>query len=244
VVTKFKMKTILIGASGLIGKSLINQLLESNLYREIQSWVRTPSWTPDQKFVEMVLVFDEIPDIPSVDANHIYCCLGTTIRKAKTREAFRKVDVTYVSELARLAERSGIKTFLVISSVGANPKSGNFYLRTKGEMEELVKACSIPSIYILRPSMLLGDRQEKRFGETIWKILSGLFSPFLFGSLGKYRAIRADYVARAMIRCALASKPGIHVLESDEIQRLAELGSVVIANPETLDRHRNVPLMN
>ncbi|MFH1295983.1 MAG: NAD(P)H-binding protein [Bacteroidota bacterium] len=217
------MKAILIGASGLVGKTLLDQLVSCNLYKEIETWVRRPSLSVDRTFTEMVLAFDELPDIPKAKADHIYCCLGTTIRKEKTKEAFRMVDVTHVVNFAKLAERSGIKNFLVISSIGANPASRNFYLRTKGEMEEKVKACSIPSIYILRPSMLLGNREERRFGEEVGKAFFKLVNPFLHGSLRKYRAVSAETVALAMIRCARESRPGIHVLESDEIQRSRQI---------------------
>lgn len=213
------MKAILTGATGLIGKSLLNQLVAGKVYKVLETWVRTPSWAIDQKFTEMVLCFDDISDIPSAEADHLFCCLGTTMKKAKTRQAFRTIDRDYVAGLAKLAERSGIHTFLVISSIGANPRSATFYLRTKGEMEELVKGCSIPSVYILRPSMLLGDRQERRFGEAAGQVVFKLIWPLLIGPLMKYRAIHADTVARAMIRCARESKPGVHVLESDEIER-------------------------
>ncbi len=216
------VKSILIGATGLIGKALLNQLISGNLSKEIETWIRKPSGFADPRFTEMVLAFDEIQNIPQAKADHLFCCLGTTIRKAKTKEAFRKVDETYVVNLAKLAERSRINCFLVVSSIGANPMARNLYLHTKGEMEQQVKACSIPSIYILRPSMLLGDREEKRFMEDIGKIISKLVNPFLFGSLRKYRAIYAETVATAMINCARESNPGVHVLESDEIQRVGE----------------------
>lgn len=217
------MKSIIAGATGLIGKALLNQLIHADSHEQIEIWVRKPSTAIDHRFTESVLAFDELPDIPAIVADHLYCTLGTTIRKAKTRENFYMVDVTYVVSLARLAERSGMNCFIVISSIGANPVSRNFYLRTKGEMEEAVKSCSIPSIYILRPSMLLGKRDENRFGEDVGKILANIAHPFMFGSLRKYRAIHAESVARAMIRCARESKPGIHILESDEIQRLGNM---------------------
>jgi len=217
------MKSIIAGATGLIGKALLNLLIHSDSHEQIEIWVRKPSAAIDHRFTESVLAFEELPDIPEVAANHLYCTLGTTIRKAKTKENFYRVDVTYVVSLAKLAERSGITCFLVISSIGANPASLNFYLRTKGEMEEAVTSCSIPSIYILRPSMLLGKRDEKRSGENVGKILSKIAHPFMFGSLRKYRAIHAESVARAMIRCARESKPGIHILESDDIHRLGNM---------------------
>ncbi|MFH1161186.1 MAG: NAD(P)H-binding protein [bacterium] len=213
------MKALLIGSTGLIGKHCLDFLIHDENYTQVEVWVRNPNSFPNQKFTEKIMQFEDIPGLPLIQADHLFCYLGTTMRKAKTQDAFRKVDVEYVVSLAKLAERSGIHTFLVISSVGANPVSGNFYLRTKGEMEEAVKQCSIPSIYILRPSMLLGKRPEQRFGESIGKIISKIFSPFLFSGLRKYRAIQAETVARAMIACAESSQPGIHVLESDEIER-------------------------
>ncbi len=210
---------MLLGSTGLIGKHCLDLLVREGSYAQVEVWVRRPARATDQNFTEKIIQFEDIAELPLTQADHLFCCLGTTMRKAKTKEAFRKVDVEYVLSLAKLAERSGIHTFLVISSVGANPASGNFYLRTKGEMEEAVKRCPIPSIYILRPSMLLGKRTEHRFGENLGKIISKIISPFLFGSLRKYRAIQAETLACAMIACAKSSQPGIHVLESDEIER-------------------------
>jgi len=214
------MKVLLLGSTGLVGRQCLDQLIHDQKGQTVEVWVRSSSGGVEKAFSEKIIDFDDLGNTTVTKTDHLYCCLGTTIKKAKTQEAFRKVDLEYVVALTRLAERSRMKTFLVVSSIGANPKSGSFYLRTKGEMEEAVKRCAIPSIYILRPSLLTGNRKENRMGEDIGKVLSGLVKPFLLGSLRKYRAIRAETVARAMINCARESKQGIHVLESDEVQKI------------------------
>jgi uncharacterized protein YbjT (DUF2867 family) len=211
-------KALLLGSTGLIGKSCLDLLAHDNIYSQVEVWIRKPSLVTDKNFTEKVIQFEDIPELPCVRSDHLFCCLGTTMRKAGSRDAFRLVDVEYVAALAKLAERSGTHTFLVVSSVGANPASTNFYLRTKGEMEEAVKQCRVPSVYIFRPSVLLGKRTESRPAESVAKVAMQLYSPFFLGSIRKYRPIRAGTVARAMIACAKRSFPGIHVLESDEIE--------------------------
>ncbi|MGA2299053.1 MAG: nucleoside-diphosphate sugar epimerase, partial [FCB group bacterium] len=141
-------KALLAGASGLVGRSCLDELLKDDYYSDVEIWIRKSLNITIPKLTEKIIDFSEIGNMPKTEAEHIFCCLGTTIRIAKTKEAFRKVDYDYVIELGKLAERSGCEKFLVVSSLGANKDSGNFYMRTKGEMEDSLRKFSIPSLSI------------------------------------------------------------------------------------------------
>ena len=148
----------------------------------------------------------------------MYCCLGTTIKKAGSQEAFRTIDHTLVITIAELMRKQGAGQFLVISSMGADSNSKVFYNRTKGEMEEAVKEIGYPCLRILRPSLLLGKREEFRFGEKIGLILTPLLKPFLIGSLKKYAPVEAESVAHFMVKVATEQPiSGVHVYESGMI---------------------------
>ena len=211
------MKALIVGVTGLIGSCCLKELLDDDQYSSVEIWVRNLSRNFHEKLTERLINFDKIADQSLTGIDHVFCCLGTTINKVKTKEAFAKVDNEYVTELAKLAEKSGCQKFLVISSIGANKKSKNLYLRTKGEMEDAVKKCSVPAIYILQPSMLLGKRKEFRFGEKIGKALMYLIKFMLVGKMRKYRGIQAAIVAKAMVKFAQRKEAGIFIMESDDI---------------------------
>jgi uncharacterized protein YbjT (DUF2867 family) len=212
-------KVLLIGATGLTGSQCLRELIADNNFAQIEAWVRKPLDISHPKLKCVITDFSKISHIQSTTATHIFCCLGTTIRKAGSQEAFREIDCGYVVELAKLAERSHAEKFIVISSLGASADSGNFYLHVKGEMEEAVKNCSIPSIIILRPSILLGKRQEFRIGEVIGKGLFRTFNFLLVGKLKKYRGIESATVARAMLTLAKEQSEGVYIIESDHIHK-------------------------
>ena len=130
--------------------------------------------------------------------NHIYICLGTTIKKAGSQSEFKKVDFDYCVSFARKAREAGATKISLVSSVGANPHTKNFYLKTKGEVEEEIKKIDFQVINIFRPSLLLGRRDESRFLEKIGQNLSSFLNLFLIGSLRKYRSIKASNVAYCM----------------------------------------------
>jgi uncharacterized protein YbjT (DUF2867 family) len=211
------MKALVAGSTGLIGELLLQQLLADDRVKEVEVLVRKPSGISHPKLRERVIDFCEMLKIDDLTASHLFCCLGTTIKKAGSQEAFREVDYRYVADLAALGARSGASTFTVVSSVGADAKSGNFYLRTKGEMEKAVKHSGIPSIVIMRPSMLLGNRNEFRFGEAVGKWVMKAGNPLLQGSWTKFRAIEAAVVARAMLRLSLENIPGIRIADWKEM---------------------------
>lgn len=213
---------IILGATGLIGSFCLTHLLDDNNYSKIISLHRKRINKIHPKFEQHIIDFDSAEDyIKYFKADDIFCCLGTTIKTAGSQAAFRKVDLEYVIESARFSAQNGAQQFLVVSSIGADAASGNFYLRTKGEMEEALKKIAFKNIHIFRPSMLLGPRKEFRLGENIGKVAMKMFAPFMFGSLKKYKAIEAETVALAMIKAA--NQPGakaINVYESDEIEEM------------------------
>ena len=156
-----------------------------------------------------------------ITGDELYCCLGTTIKKAGSKENFRKVDYDMPLQMAKAAFKNGIKSYLLVSSVGANAESSNFYLRTKGEVEHAVKEVGFEKLIILQPSFLLGKRNEFRLGEKIGKIIFRFFELFLFGKLKKYQAVQAENVAKTMIYLANA-KYEKTVYQSDEINFICE----------------------
>ena len=168
-----------------------------------------------KEFIGDVLQLENFKD--DFTADEVFCCIGTTSAKTKDRTVYRAIDFGIPFTAARLAKENNIPTFLVISSMGANAESNIFYSRTKGEMEQAVLSQKIPNTYILRPSLILGERNERRIGESIGAVLPKLTSVFLVGRLKKYRAIEADCIASAMISLA-TSKPDMQIVSSDIIQ--------------------------
>lgn len=212
---------IILGSTGLIGSHLLQMLLENDYYERIVTFVRKDSGVKHAKLVEYIINFDK-PDLyrDLVKGNDVYCCLGTTIKKARTKENFEKIDAFYPAVFADIAAFNKVDQFLIVSSIGADVDSSNFYLRTKGRCEEAIRAAAIPSISIFRPSLLLGDRKESRLGERISQYVMPLLSPLMQGKLKKYRPIETSAVAKAMFGVAQQGDPGIHVFESDAISAI------------------------
>jgi uncharacterized protein YbjT (DUF2867 family) len=213
-------KALLAGASGLVGSELLKLLIESNEYEVIHLLSRKLLLNDSPKIIEHIIHFDEFADTKlDFGVDHVFCTLGTTIKKAGTKENFRKVDFDYVIELGKKSKAINAGKFLVISSLGANSKSIIFYNRVKGEMEAELKKLSLPHLFIFRPSLLLGDRKEHRAGEktaaSVYKVLAPIFS----GPLKKYKGVEARKVANAMLQTALNDDDPFKIIESDEIQK-------------------------
>ena len=216
-------KALIAGASGLVGGYCLRLLLESDIYEQVTAFVRREIPVSNPKLVQRVIDFNRIARLstfPRVD--DVFCSLGTTIKTAGSQDAFYKVDFTYVHELARLASLSRSRQFLLVSSQGANPKSGIFYTRVKGEIEEAVKKLAFEGLYIFRPSLLVGQRSESRPGEAAMNTLLSAVSFALVGPAARYRPIKAETVASAMVRVARQGYRGTHVFESDRIRELGE----------------------
>jgi uncharacterized protein YbjT (DUF2867 family) len=218
------VKTALIaGATGLVGSKCLARLLEQPAYERVLALVRRPLPHTDPKLDQHVVDFDRLgaagTDFPAAD--DVFCCLGTTLKRAGSRAAFRQVDFTYIVSLAGLSLGRGAKQFLLVSSLGANPNSPVFYSRVKGETEAAVSALPFEGRQIFRPSILLGERAEHRPGERAGIVMMRGLSFALLGPLRKYRPIDAGTVARAMVRVALAAPRGVNIFESNDIERLA-----------------------
>ncbi len=222
MLTPNRRSALLAGATGLVGGHCLELLLQDDAWQQVAVLGRREIGTTHRKLVQRVVDFDrlaELGDVPRVD--DVFCCLGTTLKRAGSEAAFRRVDFTYVHELAQLASRQRADQFLLVSAMGANSRSRVFYNRVKGEAEEAVRTLAFDGVHIFRPSLLLGERRESRPGERL-AILAGRALGFLFvGPLGRFRPIAARVVAAAMIRTAKDATRGVHVYESDRIRGLA-----------------------
>ena len=211
-------KTALIaGASGIVGSYLLRMLLQSDRYSKVIALVRSPLALQDPKLEQKVVDFNKLAVTPGLIADDVFCCLGTTMKKAGSKEKFYQVDYSYVVELAKATSRQFASQFLVVSAMGADKNSRFFYNRVKGEMEEAITKLSFTAVHIFRPSLLTGNRQEVRIGEKIGEVVMGGLKIAMLGPLKKYRAIPARTVAKAMLQMAIDNGGGIKIHQSDEI---------------------------
>lgn len=211
---------LLAGATGLVGCAVLTRLLASPRYRKVVVLVRRPLGAMAPKLEQQVVDFGRIEAHSlAVAVDDVFCCLGTTIKVAGSRAAFRRVDHDYPVALARMAAANGAQRFAMISSLGADPGSSVFYSRVKGETEADVAALALPHYWFLRPSLLAGQRAETRVGERIGLAVAGLIGPLMIGAMRRYRAIHADTVAAAMLALVSSDRPSGPV-ESDELARL------------------------
>ena len=209
---------LLVGASGLIGSFLLQRLLASERYANVTVWSRRDIGRTHPKLAVKIADFERL-DERRVEAEDVFCCLGTTIKQAGSQAAFRRVDYDYPVALAMAAAGGGARRLLVVSALGANPDSRVFYNRVKGEMEVAVRAAGVPRTVFLRPSLLSGPRVQERLGEKVGLVVGNILGPLL----GKYRPIHADLVAAAMLKAAEEDRLS-GVLESPQIRTEALTG--------------------
>lgn len=207
---------LILGASGLTGQHLLELLLNDPLYAQITIYVRKPVHISHPKLVQQIVDFEQLDS--SVDATDVFCCLGTTIKKAGSQDAFKRVDLIYPQKIAALQLAAGSQKFLVISAVGADANSSIFYSRTKGQLEKALTLLRYPCLCIFRPSFIMGDRAERRVGEKIGIFIAKLISPFLIGPLKKYKPVSALALAKSMQDAAHHSLNGTHIISSDKIK--------------------------
>lgn len=213
---------IVAGASGLVGEHVLRRLLAGGFHDRVVALVRGPINLVHRKLEQRTIDYERIGRMSAFPrAEDVFCCLGTTIRKAGSPEAFHRVDVDYVAHLAEVSVRSGSSQFFLVSSVGASAQSGNFYLRCKGEAEDTVRTLPFKGVHIFRPSFLVGQRREHRAGEAFGIAATRLFSVAMVGPARRYRPIRADDLAKAIVAVARESPPGIHVYEGASLSNLA-----------------------
>jgi uncharacterized protein YbjT (DUF2867 family) len=216
-----KKCAVVFGATGLVGKELVTELSASNDFEKIISVTRKNLTLSDPK-LECVQIddFSKLMDLKEkLKGGLFFCCIGTTIKSAGSQEAFTRVDLEIPMKIAQLAETLSVPAMVVISSMGANSSSSNFYLRTKGEMEKKVREAYSGKLRFVRPSLLMGKREEFRFGERIAVGFMKAFGWLFAGPLKKYKGIYARDVARAMIKIS-HFKSGKIVYESNELQKL------------------------
>lgn len=214
--THINKKAIVLGATGLVGSHVLNMLLDDERYSTVKVFHRRLTGIKHNKLEEHVIDFDNIGTwSDQLTGDELYSAIGTTIKKAGSKEAQYKIDVTYPFEAAKAAAANGLKKYSLVSSAGADKKSGLFYLRIKGELDDAVSELPFDRITIMRPSILDGDRKEIRPGERF-----GLAAMRIAGKipcLKKYRPIPAEQVARAMIKSLQADADGCFIFEPNEV---------------------------
>ncbi|CAN5404545.1 oxidoreductase [soil metagenome] len=211
------MRTAIIaGATGLIGKQVLELLIADGSYGKIIAITRKPLLVSNSKLQNLVMDFADLStNANQLKGDDVFCCLGTTIKQAGSKEAFRKVDFEYPVNLAKLTNTLGAKQFLLITALGAEKKSSVFYNKVKGEVEEEIEKIGFESYHIFQPSMLIGvrtdERAAERVGQSVMKVLD-------FAIPKKYKAIESGKVARAMVKIALQNQKGKHIHASSELQ--------------------------
>jgi uncharacterized protein YbjT (DUF2867 family) len=197
------MKTaIIIGATGLVGNFITLMLLDDDRYQKVKVFVRRSLKINHPRLEEHLVNFEKIEFWKDqLVGDELYSALGTTIKKAGSKDAQHKIDYSYQYEVAKAASQNGVKKYLLVSSAGANYKSGNFYLRMKGKLDEAVQQLSFEQIAIIRPSILVGKRSERRLAESLGIKIAGTITK-LIPALKKYRPTEASRVAEAMIKSA------------------------------------------
>jgi uncharacterized protein YbjT (DUF2867 family) len=210
------MKTALIaGSTGLIGKQLLELLLKSDRYGKVIALTRN-DLTPHPKLQILKVEFEKLDQwANALVCDDVFCCLGTTMAKAGSRDNFYQVDFFYPLLIAKTSQSKGATQYLLVSALGANKESSIYYNRVKGEVEEAIRQVGFKTFHIFRPSLLLGPRQEKRSGENLAKVL---YQMFRFIIPRKYKAIQSVKVAGAMIKLASEDKTGTYIHESEELQ--------------------------
>lgn len=215
-------KAIIAGASGLIGSNLLTMLLQHPEYDEVLLLNRRQLPLQHKKLVQTVINFDKLDQYADLVKGHaVFCCLGTTQKQTPDRKLYRRIDHDYPVKLAQFAAQNGVKHYHLVSAIGANSSSSNFYLKTKGDAENDVKAAGVDSLHIYQPSFLEGKREKPRLGEKIANAIFTVINPLLFGGLKKYRSIKAQTVASAMLNQSLTNNNGVFTYTTDKIKQLA-----------------------
>lgn len=214
-----KKTAIILGASGLTGNLLLEQLIADERYESVKIFTRKGIGQTHPKVTEYIGNLLQMHEFKKkFVADEVYCCIGTTLKQTPDKAKYHEIDFGIPVAAAKLCHENDIDTFLVISAMGANAKSNIFYNRTKGEMEQAVLAEKIPYTYILRPSFIGGDRNQSRPGEKIGISIVKMIHPLMVGSLKKYRLIGAEKIAHAMVNLANSNSES-QVLASDEIEK-------------------------
>ena len=212
------------GATGLVGGACLDLILADTSYAKVMAPGRRKPQQTAAKLIASLSPLDKLEDLSATDlppGSDVFCCLGTTIATAGSKEAFRRVDHDYVLAAAKFAQRIGARQFLMVTAIGASARSPVFYNRTKGEAEASVTALGLPSVTIFRPSLLLGHRAEFRWKERLSEPFLRVLGIAMIGPVRRLRPIAAVDVARGMLAAARDPKPGVTIYESERIADLA-----------------------
>ncbi len=215
------MKAVIAGATGLTGSSLVLELLARDEFTDISCLVRT---IPDEKQKGLNFIktdFDMI-HYEKFKADTAFTCLGTTIKKAGSKENFYRVDYHYNLMFAEACKEQGVERFILMSALGANSKSSVFYNRVKGELEDAIINLNFKSLTIVRPGLLEGPRIESRPAELFFRKVMTLVNPLLVGGFRRYRSVNVDKIATAMAEAAVLNSPGVRIIENEEILSYCE----------------------
>ncbi len=215
------MEAIITGATGLIGNDLLHQLLDHPSYTKVTAIVRREIPLQHPKLAQLVVDFDLLENHQDhIKGDVVFCALGTTKSKTPDQEQYRKIDYQYPLDIAFIAQQNGASQYHLVSSLGANANSAVFYTKLKGEVERDLKSIPFTAVHIYRPSLLVGNRKEHRSAEGFMTSLMRILNPLLIGGLKKYRSIRIEKVATAMLKQSLKPVKGIFTYDSDEIEQL------------------------
>jgi uncharacterized protein YbjT (DUF2867 family) len=215
-------KAIIAGASGLIGSKLLNILLQQPGYDDVLLLVRKELPVSHKNLVQLIVDFEKLDEYEgSISGHALFCCLGSTQKKTPDLNIYRKIDHDYPLKLAQLSKQNGVDQYHLVSALGANSKSSNFYTKMKGETEEDIQHVGLKCLHIYEPALLTGDRKEFRLAEKILTPLMKIIDPLLMGGWKKYRSIPAETVAMAMYKQSLQNEGGVFIHPSDKIKLLA-----------------------
>lgn len=216
------MEAILLGASGLIGGELLKLLLADPNYSKVKIIVRKKLPVTNEKLEQIIADFFTIEaHKEKLKADVVFSCLGSTKKKTPDPKEYYQIDHDYPLSVAKLAKDQGVESFHIVSSLGAYSSSSSFYLKMKGETEDDIANIGFKSFHIYRPSLLTGDRNEKRIIENVGEVIMKIINPLLLGSFKKYRSISGKTVASAMHKQSLINSTGKFIYPSDKIKELA-----------------------
>jgi uncharacterized protein YbjT (DUF2867 family) len=222
-ITAGNKRAVIVGASGLVGGHCLDYLLAHKAYNVVVSLGRKKLDITSNKLVQEIVDFDKYDTYANlIKGNDLYICLGTTMSKAGSKEAFRLVDYNYIVNVAKAGSANNMNQLMLVSSVGAEKSSFFFYNQVKGDTEEAIKKLSFWATHIFQPSILLGHRPESRVGESLAKVIGKGLDKVLGGLLSKYRPVEGETVAKAMVAVAQNLEAGIHIYPSNYLNKLAD----------------------
>lgn len=218
-----KKTAIILGATGLTGSILLQKLIKDERYGSIKLFSRSTIEGMPSKVIQFVGNLLELEKFKTnFTADEVYCCIGTTGKKTPDKTLYKDIDYGIPVNAAKLAKENNIPTYLVVSAMGANKNSSVFYNKTKGEMEQGVLQNNIKNTFVLRPSLIGGERKERRVLEKIGLIAFKIIEPLFIGSLKKYKIISADSIAQAMLNLANNTSNADVIITSGDIEKLSK----------------------